>query len=101
MSHGRVRPFTWVHHHKKNRAWGFTVSIGGKRVRRQGYLSRAEAQDALGGLARSLAMVMRYAHLAPQHLRAAVSRLDDVMVPVLSGENRAEQAELDTLKGSR
>jgi integrase len=58
-----------------------------------------ELEDLLGH--RSLTMVMRYAHLAPEHLRAAVSRLDDVMVRALSGENRAEQAELDTLKGSR
>jgi len=50
VSHGRVRQFTWVHHRKKSRAWGFTVTIGGKRVRRQGYLSRAEAQDALDAL---------------------------------------------------
>jgi hypothetical protein len=50
VSHGRVRQFTWVHHRKKSRAWGFTVTIDGKRVRRQGYLSRAEAQDALDAL---------------------------------------------------
>jgi hypothetical protein len=41
----------------------------------------------------TLAMVMRYAHLAPEHLRSAVSRLDNVMVPAGSGENRAEQVE--------
>src|SRR5713226_3966119 len=50
MSHGRVRQFTWVHDGQKGRAWGFTVTIGGKRVRRQGYLSRAEGQDALDAL---------------------------------------------------
>jgi len=49
----------------------------------------------------SLAMVMRYAHLAKEHLRDAVLRLDDVLVPARSGKNRAEQAELETLKGSR
>jgi hypothetical protein len=38
-------------------------------------------------------MVMRYAHLAPEHLRSAVSRLDSVMVPGGSGRNRAEQVE--------
>jgi len=50
LSHGRVRQFTWIHDGQKGRAWGFTVIIGGKRVRRQGYLSRAEAQDALDAL---------------------------------------------------
>lgn len=48
-------------------------------------------KDLLGHA--TLAMVMRYAHLAPEHLRAAVSRLDDVMVQSGSGRNRAEQAE--------
>jgi hypothetical protein len=32
-------------------------------------------------------------HLAPEHLRSAVSRLDSVMVPGGSGRNRAEQVE--------
>ena len=50
MSHGRVRQFTWIHDGQKSRAWGFTVTIGGKRVRRQGYLSRSEAQEALDAL---------------------------------------------------
>jgi integrase len=36
-----------------------------------------ELKDLLGHS--SLAMVLRYAHLAPEHLRSAVSRLDDVM----------------------
>lgn len=50
-----------------------------------------ELQKLLGHA--TLAMTMRYAHLAPEHLRAAVSRLDDVLAPASSGENRAEQAE--------
>jgi|SRR6266566_4243738 len=58
-----------------------------------------ELKDLLGHS--SLAMVMRYAHLAPEHLRAAVSRVDDVMVPARSGKNRAEEAEPESLKGSR
>ncbi len=53
MSHGRVRQFTWAHDGQKGRALGFTVTIDGKRVRRQGYLSRAEAQDALDALKHS------------------------------------------------
>lgn len=50
MSHGRVRQFTWTHDGQKRRAWGFTVTIDGKRSRRQGYGSRAEAQEALDAL---------------------------------------------------
>ena len=50
-----------------------------------------ELKDLLGHA--TLAMVMRYAHLAPEHLRSAVSRLDDVLAPSRSGENRAEQTE--------
>jgi hypothetical protein len=44
VSHGKVRQFTWTHDGQKRRAWGFTVSVDGKRARRQGYRSRAEAQ---------------------------------------------------------
>jgi integrase len=50
-----------------------------------------ELKDLLGHT--TLAMVMRYAHLAPEQLRSAVSRLDDVLVPARSGKNRAEQTE--------
>jgi hypothetical protein len=47
MSHGKVRQFTWVHDGQKRRAWGFTITVDGKRIRRQGYESRAEAQVEL------------------------------------------------------
>jgi integrase len=50
MSHGRVRQFTWTHDGQKRRAWGFTVTINGRRARRQGYGSRAEAQAALDAM---------------------------------------------------
>ncbi len=50
MSHGKVRQFTWTHDGEKHRAWGFSVTIGGKRIRKQGYGSRAEAQEALDAL---------------------------------------------------
>src|SRR6266700_1525353 len=50
MRLGRCRGTTWLRAGQKGRAWGFTVTIDGKRVRRQGYLSRAEAQDALDAL---------------------------------------------------
>src|SRR5262245_96736 len=46
-SHGRVRQFTWNYDGQRHRAWGFTVVLNGKRTRRQGYGSRAEAQAAL------------------------------------------------------
>jgi integrase len=38
-----------------------------------------ELQELLGHA--SLAMTMRYAHLAPEHLRAAVSRLEGLTAP--------------------
>jgi integrase len=46
-----------------------------------------EVKDLLGHS--TLAMVMRYAHLAPEHLRAAVSRLDGV----LQGASREQEVE--------
>jgi hypothetical protein len=40
-------------------------------------------------------MVLRYAHLAPENLRAAVSRLDDVLAPsASSGARRAQEAKM-------
>ena len=50
-----------------------------------------ELKELLGHA--TLAMVMRYAHLAPEQIRSAVSRLDDVLRPSRSGKNRAEQTE--------
>jgi integrase len=49
--------------------------------------SLPELQKLLGHA--TLAMTMRYAHLAPKHLRSAVSRLDDV----LQGASREQEAE--------
>lgn len=48
-----------------------------------------ELKDLLGHS--SLAMVMRYAHLAPEHLRSAVARLDNVMKPADSGTRQAQE----------
>ena len=36
-------------------------------------------QEALGH--QTITMTMRYSHLAPDHLRAAVAVLDDVLIP--------------------
>jgi integrase len=48
-------------------------------VRLLGHAARCHAARAAGPPGhRTLAMTMRYAHLAPEHLRTAVSRLDDV-----------------------
>src|SRR5439155_24310829 len=49
-------------------------------------VSLKELQELLGHS--SLAMTMRYAHLAPEHLRAAVSRLE--------GLTNAQRAEMPT-----
>lgn len=50
MSQGEVRKRVWYYEGKKREAWGFTVFIQGKRIRRSGYASRAEAQEALDAL---------------------------------------------------
>ena len=46
-SHGAVSKRTWVHRGVKQSAWQFTARVNGQRVRRSGFLSRAEAQEAL------------------------------------------------------
>ena len=59
-----------------------------------------ELKEILGH--HSLAMVTRYAHLAPEHLRTAVSRLDDVLklAPSASLGTRRAQGE-ETLVASK
>jgi integrase len=58
-----------------------------------------ELKDLLGHS--SLAMVMRYAHLSPEHLRSAVARLDTVLTsPKITQEITHEPA-VETTKGSR
>jgi integrase len=48
-----------------------------------------ELKDLLGHS--SLAMVLRYAHLAPEHLRSAVSRLDAVLAAPADGTRTAHE----------
>jgi len=47
MSRGKVRQFTWTYEGQTKKAWGFTVTLNGKRARRAGFGSRAEATEAL------------------------------------------------------
>jgi integrase len=44
---GKVRIVEWVHKGKARRAWGYTATVAGKRVRRAGWNSRAEAHEAM------------------------------------------------------
>jgi integrase len=64
-----------------------------------------EVQEALGH--QTITMTMRYSHLAPDHLRAAVAALDG-MLPAresdpaeLSAQASAQEAVLEAIKGSR
>jgi hypothetical protein len=47
-----------------------------------------EVKDALGH--RTLAMTLRYSHLALEHLRAAIASLDGILTAPASAENRAQ-----------
>lgn len=46
-SHGSVSKRTWVHEGQKREAWAFVVRVNGQRIRKSGYATRAEAQEAL------------------------------------------------------
>jgi integrase len=58
-----------------------------------------ELKDLLGHS--SLAMVMRYAHLSPEHLRSAVARLDTVLAPPKITQEITHEPAGETRKGSR
>ena len=45
-----MRKRVWRYGGKRHEGWTFTVIIDGKRLRRQGFGSRAEAQEALDEL---------------------------------------------------
>jgi len=49
----------------------------------------------------SLATVMRYAHLSPDHLRSAVARLDTVLTPSKITQEITHEPAVETSKGSR
>jgi integrase len=64
-----------------------------------------EVQEALGH--QTITMTMRYSHLAPEHLRAAVAALDG-MLPTpqsepaeTSAQDSAQEVLAETIKGSR
>jgi integrase len=50
-----------------------------------------EVQEALGH--QTITMTMRYSHLAPDHLRAAVAVLDDVLPPLQLAESTKVSAQ--------
>lgn len=47
ITNGRVRRRVWFHDGKRRESWGWSVEVDGKQFRRQGWDSRAEAQDEL------------------------------------------------------
>ena len=44
---GKVKKFTWTYEGRRREGWGFTVQVDGRQVRKQGWNSKAEAQDPL------------------------------------------------------
>ena len=50
-----------------------------------------EVQEALGH--QTITMTIRYSHLAPDHLRAAVAVLDDVLPPLQLAESTKVSAQ--------
>jgi integrase len=55
--------------------------------------SLQEVKDLLGH--RSLAMTLRYGHLAPEHLRSAVARLDATLPTKDSAQDSAQEARFE------
>jgi hypothetical protein len=60
-----------------------------------------ELQELLGHA--SLAMTMRYAHLAPEHLRTAVNRLEDLASsePASASAHASTQEPVETMGALR
>jgi hypothetical protein len=70
-----------------SRAWAMreeSLSEAGRSVQRSA--SPHEVKDLLG---HSLVTVLRYAHLAPENLRSAVSRLDVVLAPTVEAQHNS------------
>jgi integrase len=44
---GKVRRRTWKFEGKRRESWGWTLEVNGRQVRKQGWESKAEAEDAL------------------------------------------------------
>ncbi len=65
MSAGRVRRRRWIHQGVKREAWGFTVTTPEGRVRKSGYATRGEAQEALDALKRPAPVVEPVAPAGP------------------------------------
>lgn len=75
MSAGKVRRRRWVHEGVKREAWGFTLTTAEGRVRKSGYLTRGEAQEALDALKRPEPVVEPAAPVAPTlTFKAALDR---------------------------
>lgn len=55
-----------------------------------------EVQEALGH--QTITMTMRYSHLAPDHLRAAVAVLDDVLLSAQLAESTTTSAQASAQK---
>ena len=47
MSRGKVRQVTWAYEGQTRKAWGHTVTLAKGCIRKSGYLTKAEAQEAL------------------------------------------------------
>jgi integrase len=60
----------------------------------QRWVTLAEVRDLLGH--HSLSMVQRYAHLSPDHLRAATAALDDVLPAAPASEPAPKKAHVTT-----
>jgi integrase len=76
MSRGKVRQFTWTYEGQAKKAWGFTVTMDGKRVRRAGFGSRAEATEALDLLLHPAPVAATSPAIEALTLKAAFARYE-------------------------
>src|SRR5262245_47175486 len=52
---GSVKRRVWEHGGHRREAWGFSIMVNGKQVRRSGWATKAEASDALDAFKEELA----------------------------------------------